>query len=79
MDGGGSVDDIETHQTARNTGQFENFDEEVKLGQSIANLMSFEEWARQRQADAAAAKTGRSEIAPGWNGLSVFKMATGRS
>lgn len=79
VDGGGSVGDIETHQTARNTGQFENYDEEVKLGQSIVKLLSFEEWSRQRKADAAAAKSARSEIAPGWNGLSVLKMVTGRS
>jgi hypothetical protein len=63
------------HQKARDTGQFENYKEEVQLGQSIVKLLSFEEWARKQKADAAAA----AESAPGWNGLSLFKLVTGRS
>ncbi|KAK1831531.1 hypothetical protein QBC39DRAFT_92973 [Podospora conica] len=73
----GVIGDIETHQKARDTGQFEHFDEEVQLGQSIVNLLSFEEWARR--ADAAASATAASENASGWNQLSIFKLLTGRS
>jgi len=67
------------HQKARDTGQFENYDQEVQLGQSIVKLLSFEDWARKQKADAAAAAAAAAESASGWNGLSLFKLVRGRS
>ncbi|KAK1755480.1 NAD(P)-binding protein [Echria macrotheca] len=66
------LEDLERHQNARRDGLFEGYEEEVRLGQSVCKLQTFEEWVRSRQES--------SQDAPdGWNKVSVWKLLTGRS
>ncbi|KAK5655860.1 hypothetical protein OQA88_5399 [Cercophora sp. LCS_1] len=67
------LSDLENHQEARRDGSYASYEEDVKLGRSVCNLMSFEEWAR-KQADVAAAANSNS----GWNKLSLARLLTGR-
>ena len=56
---------------ARYIGEFENYEEEVKLGQSTVKLLTVEEWARKRKQN--------DDDHKGWNKLSLWKLVMGRS
>lgn len=79
-DARGILDDLEMHQESRlrtGTFAFANFEQDTRLGSSVCQLQTFEEWVRARKdnaATAAAAATTQS----GWNKVSLIKLLTGQ-